>query len=301
MNTDFPENLFEPQPDLKGLYNYKLGIGEKISKDKTILFCGICRNVGDVLERNILRIHRTGQLFKEYNIFIYENDSTDNTVEILSRYASDNLKYLSENRSDKDYRQGIDSGEDKWHHNRCVVLSNCRNKYIEYANKNFSHYDYLCVIDLDLRGGWSYDGIKHGIFTINNENNIGCVSSYGVLSDYHNNYTLETVHQSQYLMYDSFAFRPWGLVGIHMLNTAKFNKLQFFRSEDPINVYSNFGGLAIYNMNIIKDKTYEARQHKDGFVDPDHVLINEKIIKDRYKIILDPSMIASYSNHKYTV
>lgn len=208
---------------------------------------------------------------------------------------------MSENRSDKNYRNFIDSGEDRWHYNRCKVLSECRNKYIEYTNNNFSHYDYLCVIDLDLRGGWSYDGIKHGIFIINSDDKIGCVSSYGVLSDYHNHYDLESINPSQYLMYDSFAFRPFGLVGIHMLNTAKYNKLQFFRSEDPINVYSNFGGLAIYKMNAIKDKTYEARQHKDGFVDPDHVLINEKIIKDGYKIILDPSMITSYSNHQYTV
>ena len=299
MNTDFPEDLFVPEQHLLSLYLEKLKLGMNIIKNKSIIFCGICRDVENTIERNILCLHRTGQLFKDYHIFLYENDSTDNTVNIIHKYSNDKLKYISENRDDKNYRQDIDNGKDMWHYNRCQILSDYRNKYLDYI-KNFYHYDYLCVLDLDVKGGWSYDGIKDAIFTLERDITYGCVSSYGILSDYHNIENLESINQSNYLMYDSFAFRPIGVRGIHMLNTSRFNSIIFKRGEDPIEVNSNFGGMAIYKMHTIKDKIYKARQFKEGFVDPDHVVFNEQIINDGYKIILDPSMIVSYSNHKYS-
>lgn len=299
ISTDFPEEYFVPDPKKQSIYNYKVDGGTNIAKDKTIIFCGICRNVGDTLEQNILRIHRTGALFKDYHIFIYENDSIDNTVEILHKHKSDKLNFVSTTRPDNDYRKDLDNGVDPWHYNRCRILADCRNYYLEYA-RSLKNIDYLCPLDLDLRGGWSYDGIKHGIYTLENYPKCACVSSYGVLSDPDNIFPLELVDIKELIMYDSFAFRPPGQDKVHILRTPMFNLLQFDRGDDPIEVNSNFGGMAIYKMANIKDYKYTAKCWNEGCVDPDHVTLNRLIRKDGFNIVLDPNMIVSYSHHKYS-
>ncbi|NDB57184.1 hypothetical protein EB001_01850 [bacterium] len=299
ISTDFPEDIFEPIKNKQSLYKYKVNAGELICKDKTILFCGICRDVSKTLERNILRINRTGRLFKDYNVFIYENDSIDNTIEILNKYQSKNFHFISDTRQDKNYRENLDNGIDPYHAKRCKILADCRNHYMNYID-SVNNVDYICVLDLDVYGGWSYEGIKHGIFTLENSDAHGCVSSYGILSDPLNETTLEEVEKKYYLMYDSLAFRPLNVQSWHMFRLPAFNKINLNRGDDPLEVNSNFGGMAIYKINAIKNKRYDAEQSKGGYVDPDHVILHSHIRKDGYKIILDPSMIVSYSHHRHS-
>lgn len=299
ISTDFPEDLFSPNENKKSLYNYKLNFGRSLCKNKKIIFCGICRDVGDVLERNILRLHRTGKMFKDYHIFLYENDSSDNTIEILNKYKSEKLNFISTNRKDKNYRQDLNNGADPWHYNRCCILAECRNHYIDYIS-NFQDFDMLCVLDIDLKGGWSYDGINHGIHTLYNDEKNACVSSYGILTEKTNTATLEDIDPKEYLMYDSFVFRPIGVNSLHMLRTPSYNYITFNRADDPVKVWSNFGGMAIYKMNTIHNITYGAKEWKTGYIDPDHVIFNRQLIKLDYNVILDPSMIVSYSDHKYS-
>lgn len=299
MNTDFPEYLFETPDHIKSIYEYKVNAGKNICKTKSIVFCGICRDVSNTIERNILRLQKTGTLFKEYATILYENDSSDNTVEILNKYLSDNFHLISEHRSDKNYRSDIDTGVDPWHFRRCQILADCRNKYLDIVYSQYMHYDYMCVLDLDLYGGWSYDGICHGIFTLESNRSHACVSAYGVLSEPNNEHLLEAYDPSEYIMYDSLAFRPMNFEsGIHILRTPAFNKIVFNRGDDPVEVRSNFGGMSIYKIPLLNNHRYGAKQWQDGFVDPDHAILNQSIIDDGYKIMLDPSMIVSYSKHK---
>jgi hypothetical protein len=296
ISTDFPEDIFLPKKNKQSSYAYKVRKGADICKSKKILFCSICRNVGDVLERNILCLNRIAKGFLDYHMFFYENDSTDNTIEILEKYKSDKLNYISEQREDKNYRELVENGEDPWHFNRCKVLAECRNKYLEYA-KNFRDFDYLCIFDADLKGGWSYDGINHGIFTLELDSQAACVSSYGVLTEHTNETALEDLDQKDYLMYDSFAFRPLKSKPRHMFALQAYNFITFSRGDEPTIVESNFGGMAIYKMESIIGCQYGAKEWQTGFVDPDHVIFNRQISGN---IILDPSMISSYSHHRFS-
>lgn len=300
MNTDFPEYLFVPKN--QGIYNHCVDQGAKIASTKTILFCGIARNVEKNLQRNIDCVRRTGSLFKDYRIFIYENDSSDNTAQILMDNRSSRFMYLSERRTDQDYQAKIKSGEDMWHYNRCIVLSECRNKYLQYIEHSDTQFDYVCVLDLDLKGGWSYDGVKHAIFTLERDPLNACVSAYGVLAEKYGNDLLEQHRVSDYIMYDSFAFRPLGWnIGLHMMSTPMFNNIKVQRGDEPIEVDSNFGGMAIYKTQALKNKTYETKKWLEGFVDSEHIVMHRKMKKEGWKILIDPSMIVSYCPHKYSI
>jgi hypothetical protein len=300
MNINFPENLFPAPPDKSGIYKYKVNQGKAIAQNKSIIFCGIVRNVAETLQKNILRIHKTASLFKDYHIFIYENDSDDCTKQILINNRSSKLVFDSEYRQDKNYRENLDNGVDTWHFKRCEILAECRNKYLSYIRSLSTTYDYVCVIDLDIKGGWSYDGFFHGIYTLEQDTNNSCVSSYGVLSEFTNNSYLEEIDPKDYLMYDSLAFRPISMKGmVHMLRVPMFNRLHFNRGDEPIQVRSNFGGMAIYKTQEIINRSYEAK-HINGSTNPDHVCLNQSIIEDGKNILLDPSMIVSYSHHQYS-
>lgn len=304
MNTDFPEYLFEIDNNIKN-YEYMVNLGSSIAKEKTILFCGIARDVGEVLELNIARVHRTGQMFKDYSIFIYENDSKDSTKDILNKHSSYKLTFLSESREDKDYRSKLDTVADPWHHNRCIVLSECRNKYIEHVRQLKNKPDYVCVIDWDLKGGWSYGGVLHSIFLAESNNKYGVISAYGVLAEKTGKKSLEEYDPSQYIMYDSFAFRPLGSSSkpIHLIKTPMFNSIVFTRDMKPIKVDSNFGGMSIYKTESFLDgEKYSAKNWKknSGFVDPDHVNFHRNLLVKGWEIVLNPCLITSYSHHKFS-
>lgn len=303
MNTDFPDDIFINET---ANYKYIINASEKICKDKSIIFCGIARDVAENLQLNIDRLHLTGKMFKSYQIFIYENNSIDDTKQILEKNKSTNLIHYSDTREDSDYRSKIDTPQDPWHYNRCKVLSHCRNKYISYVQSLQEKPDYVCVLDLDLKGGWSYNGFRHSIFILEQENNIGCVSAYGVLADKLGSDTLEQHHVKNYLMYDSFAFRPLCYLnkGLHMLKTRIFNNLVCTSEMEPINVCSNFGGMAIYKIKAFLDgEQYSAKNWADDlspFVDPDHVNFHRNMIAKNWKILLNPPFIVSYSHHKFS-
>jgi hypothetical protein len=302
MNTNFPENIFDSRLKNPHIYKYKVDTGLQIAKSKKIVFAGICRNVEDTIALNIERMHKTSNMFKDFSIFLYENDSEDNTVSILESYRTKTkLEFLSEKRDDKDYRRLVDDGTDPWHFGRCKILAQCRNKYLDHVISHYADYDYLCILDLDIKGGWSYTGFQHGIFTLESDPKNACVSAYGVLTEANNIKLLEDCEPEDYIMYDSLAFRPFGKPrGIHILNTPMFNKITFDRGDQPLKVSSNFGGMSIYRLPLLKNKKYGARQWEEGEVDPDHVILNEQLINEGYNIILDPSMIVSYSDHKFS-
>lgn len=296
--TNFPEYIF-PARNNPELYNYCVQEGQQICNNASIFFCGIARDIGPYLERNILRIHRTGDMFKNYGVFIYENNSTDDTVDILQRYKSDIFNFYSETTSGDDYKRRTD---DMYGSFRCEILAKCRNQYLKYLRSISEVYDYICVLDLDLLGGWSYDGISHAIFTMESDQSYGCVSSYGVLSEHTNSRNIDSEADEPNIMYDSLAFRPigWKMGALHVLHTPVFNRVEAQRGNPPIEVQSNFGGMAIYKYKALIDKEYGSAELEDGHIDPDHVVINWQIFQAGWKIILDPSMIVSYSHHKYS-
>lgn len=290
-STDFPEELFP------AVNQDVVNLGKEISSNKRILFCGICRDVGNTIHKNIKRIKRTAEKFKDHKVYIYENDSSDNTTEILKEFKNKSLiECTTDNREDKNYKDIISQGLDVKHLNRCNVLASCRNNYIDYLKNNCNDYDYMCVIDFDIHG-WSYSGFYHSIACIENAKDISSMSSYGVLGDVKNTRYIENC--KQFLFYDSFAFRPLGL------NVPMTRGLQVqFNLLTPLNsnlteVESNFGGMCIYKTDTIKDAKYSAKEH-DKFVDCDHVCFNREIKNNGYKHYFNPNMVVSYSKHRFS-
>ena len=300
MDTNFPDDVI-PSSISESVLDYSTNVGKQICKDKSIMFCGIVRNAAKHLERNILRLQRTAKEFKNYHTFIYENDSTDNTSEVLDKYSSDKLVYISDSRSDKDYIKKMNTEADPYHYHRCVTLSGCRNKYIEYIEENNikNNFDYICVIDFDIKGGWSYKGFYDSIYHLENTKNAACMSAYGFVANPNQTLDLEEAKFENYWFYDTFAFRPMYVDPIiHKKQLPMFNPMRFRRGDALQEVISNFNGLGIYKQEYFNYK-YQTKEWQTGCVDSEHIHVHQKIREQGGKIFLNPSLLVSYVYHKH--
>ena len=74
----------------------------KRCEDSFVVVCGIVRNAEKGLRRNLPIIDKVLTKFKDFCVFIYENDSTDGTKKILQDWQSKNegRVYVSLNQTD---------------------------------------------------------------------------------------------------------------------------------------------------------------------------------------------------------
>lgn len=302
MNINFPEEIFTANARNQPLWEAACNFNLAKCGMMNIMFCGIARNCGDKLERNILRIHKTGSAFKDYKIFIYENNSTDNTKDILKQYQDNKLDYISEDINDADFENNSMCD----HYDRCLKMSKARNKYMElFVEPNYNEFPITCIIDLDLIGGWSYEGFYDAttfLFSSSKANNIAGLTAYGVITGIYDweEIKLEDVKQSDYKMYDSFAFRTldWG---DNPLTTPQQMQLNYVtRPSGVLKVLSNFGGLGIYKSKYIHNIRYSSKKYDHGIADCDQVCFHKDILAQTSKYIaMYNRLIVSYSPHRY--
>lgn len=139
--------------------------GARQMSEKTMVFCGLARNVGVKLEMTMKRLEQQGEYFKDYRVVVFENDSCDDTrvrlLEWEKRNSHVHLIKLGMNPDPaKDcqfnlipmYQTGFMSST------RMQKMASFRNRYLDYVREHLSHFDFMCVLDLDMRGGWAHEG-----------------------------------------------------------------------------------------------------------------------------------------------
>lgn len=268
----------ECPPEYYESYHKYVVEGYKRMAEQKAVFCGCVRDTGELMDITIDRLEKTGLLFKDYRIVIFESDSKDKTLEVLKRCAFKNNKIivLSER---KGFWRYVDHGN-----KRMRIMAYCRNKYLRYVQDNLSDFDYMFVLDMDIFGGWSNEGIANSIGH-DNWDMIGANSlGYG---DYYDSYPLriKDFEDRCYVGGRQSKYNP---------KMVSKNKPEWINSKQPIlncgeelmPVVSCFAGLGIYKMETIKNCAY-------GSDDCEHVVIHKGMHKNGYnRFFINPSMIA---------
>src|SRR5947209_18049 len=63
-------------------------------KNEKVIICGVGKNIAPFLPNMIRKIESLGKSFKDYKVIIYENNSIDETVSLLNKWAKDNPKIM---------------------------------------------------------------------------------------------------------------------------------------------------------------------------------------------------------------
>jgi hypothetical protein len=229
--------------------------------NERVLICGVVKNCGDKINHNINLAIKTGEIFNDYKIIIYENNSTDNTKEELNKFT-DNSKILIKSEDiDLNDRNNFKlwaytkiTGSN--HPCRIEMISNARNKVIDEINKSeYNQFSYVFWIDFDAHG-WDI---------------------YGIIDSFNKKNMWDVIYANNTnIYYDMYAFRGGKqLFGPEIIGDLFWNSLQYFNintQNNLISVYSAFGGLGIYKKEIFK-------KHKYDFI------VNENV-KDVYLLLL---------------
>ena len=164
-------------------------------RDSRVIIAGVVRNAIDVLPRTIERVEQLAKLFGDCRVVVYENDSIDGTRELLTAWAAGTAQVSV--RCDA-ARAPINPKT------RCKLrgdrMADYRNWYHRLIASRFANFDHVIVLDLDLPGGWSNDGIA---------NTFGCddwdfVGSNGLILQRHG------LRFNAWLQFDAWAFRRFG-------------------------------------------------------------------------------------------
>ena len=244
------------------------------AKSEKCFIVGLARNIGKHLPRIIPDIERLGRCFLDYRVRVYENDSIDNTKEVLDEWAFNNSKvnYIYEQLNaprltDLSVR-------------RIDLMSSYRNKLLEhfFLRNDWYTFKYFMVIDLDLYG-FSIDGILNSI----GHENWDCITSNGRIHTSMSPYTN--------VYYDIFALRETE----DESPNRHFGKLQTKYKDIKVNdglipVSSAFNGLAIYKtVSIVGSKYYSI----PGYAE--HAGLHQQMSNLGHgRIFINPSQLTYY-------
>jgi glycosyltransferase involved in cell wall biosynthesis len=116
----------------------------------------------DYIDKNIQLLLETGSYYQDHRIVIFENDSTDRSREIIKDWSKRNSKIdlidceVPNCRYNKKRENGLSR-------NRQDNMVFYRNKCLAYIKQKYSDYDYLLLVDFDMVGYYSIEGLIHSM------------------------------------------------------------------------------------------------------------------------------------------
>ena len=227
-----------------------------------VCICGTVRNCGRYLEKVLKNMHIIGKLFNEYTIFLYYDDSNDNTLDILNKSACSNFIV----HRNTEYHSPF----------RTHRIAHGRNKCLEFIWVRCPTYEYFIMMDCD---DVSADTVHPDI-----------------LAKYlqRNDWDALSFHRKPYYDIWALSLRPYSVSFVHfpnyvnVLNTmAKYveTKLRELPTGELLECHSAFNGFAIYRTSLFIDGHYDGQLRMDLIPDE---LKRETFISNKSPIVFIP-------------
>lgn len=251
-------------------FNNYYYLGKEYSSSLNIAITGLCRDVANKLETNLIQLDNLASYFNKCHFFIYENDSKDSTSSILKYWSNNtNKQYLSETLNSTH-----PTGPQHKTTDRTKAIATYRNLCKNYIRDNYD-IDYVIVVDLDFQT-LSIDGIL---------NSFGYLSEDNIKAMCGNSFVL---YNKKMLNYDSWAYRYnwWNDYQEYLIDW--FTLWQPMIGSEPIRVNSAFGGSCIYKAQYY----YDSDCVYEGY-DCEHVCFHKNLYKkySDFNLSLNPSQI----------
>ena len=261
-------------------------VSKKMSQINVIIY-GTVRDIEKDFNTSFLNLDIITELFNEVLIIIFENDSKDNTRELLEKW------YAIQSQKVKKHII-LKNDLDQLYPLRAHRLAYCRNYILNYiVDNNFHHnYEYALHCDLDDRfWGVDFESIKTCFqYDSNDWDAITCVNK-----------------NRQY--YDFWALRyekSWFNINIFSCdaNNVDYNtKIDSFESlikntTGLIATTSSFNGLGIYKLKSLINCRYCAdyectkcnNVNRGCWEDNDHIGLHKQMINNNCKIFINNKM-----------
>lgn len=282
--TRFPEEDFGCKQGNCDEYENRVQRGKLKMLETSVVLTGLCINVEGIMDRIIARTEYIGSHFKDYRVVIFENDSRDKSRELLLEWEARNPKVhimrcpedpMCRLRNQPAVYNGPISEK------RMQLMTDYRNRCLSYVRGNYSNFDCICMMDLDLKGPISMSGVA---------NSFGYYDEWDAISGYGLNGP--TVFGGIPMYYDTLAYKDNMLGGDDVFDTLPlFYKMQHHDVGDSLlRVKSGFAGIAFYRMEVLTSGV-NYTPIDNNFV-CEHVTFHKNMISQGYpRIYINPSMV----------
>jgi len=272
--SDFPEDSFLPHPRRAVEYAATVYRGTEIAARQRVVITALARDVSDTLPATVARVERTGSMFRDYRVVVFENDSADSTAKQLRVWAKANKRVTAVCES---------LGDPKNASVRCLQragrMAHYRNLCRDLILDKYPDWDNVIIVETDIEDGWSYDGILN---TFGQSTEWHAVGANGILYRPYRN------EINRPLQYDVWAWRwpdSW-----KAQDNSKVNPRFWPRGEPLVPLNSCFGGLGIYKMEAMAAARYDGS-------DCEHVPFHHSMKAAGFTgVFMNPSQIVLY-NH----
>lgn len=272
----------EPKKTRK--YMESLKQGYEIMRNSRIVIGGLFKDSASKFQLFKKRINNLARYFKDLQVVIFENDSSDNSRILLLDWEKNQSNIHIIKLDDNEFcllkqKSAVSHGSlsDK----RMKIMAQYRNYIKQYVDLYYSDYDYFGVIDTDTTGPMSIAGLAHSFSTqptlnwdmIASNGRIGLLASLG-----------------SYKYYDLLALYNYDKPVEY--NTINISNIIFKLdnvNNDPIKVDYAFGGFAIYKMSSIKNVNYIPKDGK--YICEHNIFTNNMKINGYSNFYIDPKLI----------
>jgi len=243
-------------------YSKQVETGKKQAKKSTIVIAGLLQNAAFHIPSLIQRCQTMVSDFRDYRIVIVENNSTDDSRKYLLEWAVRDPKviilcndpFITQIAECDISSLFVKSGNADEHSpfpSRIQRMSYLRNIYLEHIKHYYSHFTYLCVMDMDLQGNLFLDGFYHSIYLLQENKKIDGITGNGmILLESDNFYYYDSfahIEDNEPIMWENTSDKSQHDNYVHTHITHRYSS-QMIHDK----VRSAFGGIAIYTLTSIK-------------------------------------------------
>lgn len=273
-----PERVWTLEEPYRDAYVGYCNAGAATAKESKLAVLAIARNAMPHLPNTLGLLDELFPMFGSSVMYVYENDSTDDTAAVLDEFAATrpNVVVEHETLGEPDTRG--------FQPDRTTRLARCRNRCLDWLAT--SDADYALVLDVDPHGGFSPDGILNSVAWLQENPGAGGMASFSLFFRRGEGDDIEVAH------YDAWAMRlNWwedrkrinsGMVWAHSLMPPV--------GSPPIPMNSAFGGACLYRTKALLSARYSGIG-VDGQPDCEHVALHHQMRQAGWQLYLNPGSL----------
>ena len=223
-----------------------------------VAILGCAKNCANYIQQSVNNMINIGNMFQDYKIIIFENDSKDNTSTILNKLTQQNskIKLITEKYISRQYPYRT------W----CIAYG--RQQCSDYLRNSGFEPDYVIVMDLDDVGARG-NGINAISKMMNKKEHWDAAfprPTYDLWALRFPNHTINYIESSKILQ-RMYINKPLKELTRELRLFKKYKRELEDYSNNPnnydknklLNVYSSFNGIAIYKYKFFKKGTYSGK------------------------------------------
>ena len=253
-------------------YKEHVEFGRVEARRQKLAIVAICRNAMPHLKNTLMLVDELAGLWRDCSLYVYENDSTDETAAVLDDFAIRQWVTIEHDTLGGEDSRGFEP-------ERTVRLAKCRTRCQEWVRRHAADAGYVMVLDTDPHGGFSVDGVLNSLGWFCemlgesfHRRQPGAMASHSL-------FVREEAVGYGVAAYDAWAARLnfWEDRREHQW----FHMLLPPVGSPPIPMNSAFGGLCLY-----RREAYLAGVYEGG--DCEHVFMHKSMQKAGYQLFLNP-------------